>query len=159
MQIICYTDNHASISSLTLTTQEALLTLAHITACDTRWNCGINWNTINKVNIKQEINKKAVLSQRRPHNAPWNFMLCHGFLLFAGIPWCHGNEDRPRNATEVLLLQLSGLCPGLPRWVRTRKVKRGFTGARDGEWKWLQLGHMQICTGRLMGHAKRRAQH
>jgi len=22
----------------------------------------------------------------------------------------------------------------------------GFTGARDSEWQWHQLGHMQICT-------------
>jgi len=22
----------------------------------------------------------------------------------------------------------------------------GFTGARDSEWQWYQLGHMQICT-------------
>jgi len=30
---------------------------------------------------------------------------------------------------------------------KTRKVNRyGFTGARDSEWQWHQLGHMQICT-------------
>jgi len=30
---------------------------------------------------------------------------------------------------------------------KTRKVKQsGFTGARDSEWQWHQLGHMQICT-------------
>jgi len=45
-----------------------------------------------------------------------------------------------------------GFCPGLPRWAGTRKVKpgrlneSGFAGARDGEWQWHQLGHMQICT-------------
>jgi len=30
---------------------------------------------------------------------------------------------------------------------KTRKEnKSGFTGARDSEWQWHQLGHMQICT-------------
>jgi len=30
---------------------------------------------------------------------------------------------------------------------KTRKVKPiWFTGARDSEWQWHQLGHMQICT-------------
>jgi len=27
-----------------------------------------------------------------------------------------------------------------------RKNQSGFTGARDSEWQWHQLGHMQICT-------------
>ena len=26
------------------------------------------------------------------------------------------------------------------------KTKLGFTGARDSEWQWHQLGHIQICT-------------
>jgi len=29
---------------------------------------------------------------------------------------------------------------------KTRKANQsGFTGARDSEWQWHQLGHMQIC--------------
>jgi len=45
-----------------------------------------------------------------------------------------------------------GFCPGLFRWASTRKVKpgrwnqSGFTGARDSEWQWHQLGHMQSCS-------------
>ena len=45
-----------------------------------------------------------------------------------------------------------GFCPGLPGWASTRKVKlgrqnqSGFTGARDSEWQWHQLGYIQICT-------------
>ena len=37
---------------------------------------------------------------------------------------------------------------GLPRWAGTRKVKTNldFTEARDSEWQWHQLGHMQVCT-------------
>ena len=43
---------------------------------------------------------------------------------------------------------LMALCPGLPRWAGTRKVKTNldFTEARDSEWQWHQLGHMQSCT-------------
>ena len=36
-------------------------------------------------------------------------------------------------------------CPGLPRWAGTRKALH-FTEARDSEWQWHQLGHMQVCT-------------
>ena len=44
--------------------------------------------------------------------------------------------------------RLMALCLGLPGWVGTRKVKNqsGFTGARDSEWQWHKLRHMQICT-------------
>jgi len=28
------------------------------------------------------------------------------------------------------------------------KTNQGFTGARDSEWQWHQLGHMQVCTSR-----------
>ena len=43
---------------------------------------------------------------------------------------------------------LTALCPGLPGRAGTRKVKNNldFTGARDSEWQWHQLGHMQVCT-------------
>ena len=44
--------------------------------------------------------------------------------------------------------RLMALCPGLPGWAGTRKVKTNldFTEARDSEWQWHQLGHMQVCT-------------
>ena len=40
------------------------------------------------------------------------------------------------------------LCLGLPGSAGTRKVKTNvdFTEARDSEWQWHQLGHMQVCT-------------
>ena len=45
-------------------------------------------------------------------------------------------------------IHLTALCLGLPRWAGTRKVKPIwlFTEARDSEWQWHQLGHMQVCT-------------
>ena len=44
--------------------------------------------------------------------------------------------------------RLTALRPGLPGWAGTRKVKTNldFTEARDSEWQWHQLDHMQVCT-------------
>ena len=49
---------------------------------------------------------------------------------------------------------LTVLYPGLPRWAGTRKVKTNldFTEARDSEWQWYQLGHMQVCTSLQTGN-------
>jgi len=32
------------------------------------------------------------------------------------------------------------------RWYQKRKTNLDFTEARDSEWQWHQLGHMQVCT-------------
>jgi len=37
------------------------------------------------------------------------------------------------------------ICLGLPGQAGTR-TNLDFTEARDSEWQWHQLGHMQICT-------------
>ena len=44
--------------------------------------------------------------------------------------------------------RLTVLCQGLPGWASTRKVKTNpdFNEARDSEWQWHQMGHMQGCT-------------
>jgi len=43
---------------------------------------------------------------------------------------------------------LTALFPWLPGWANTRKenINLDFTEARDNEWQWYQLGHMQVCT-------------
>jgi len=43
---------------------------------------------------------------------------------------------------------LTALCPGLPGWAGTRKVKTNldYTEAKDSERQWPQLGRMQVCT-------------
>ena len=51
--------------------------------------------------------------------------------------------------TENYYTRLTALCPGLTRWAGTRreiKTNLDFTEARDSEWQWHQLGHMQVCT-------------
>ena len=55
------------------------------------------------------------------------------------------------NKTMMVMMMIhihpfNGLFPGLPGWAGTRKVNLDFTGARDSEWQWQQLGHMQVCT-------------
>ena len=49
---------------------------------------------------------------------------------------------------QLTYTHLTALCPGLPGWAGTKKVKPIwiFTEARDSEWQWNQLGHMQVCT-------------
>jgi len=44
--------------------------------------------------------------------------------------------------------RLTAPCPGLPGVSRYQKgkTKLDFTEARDSEWQWYQLGHMQVCT-------------
>jgi len=54
----------------------------------------------------------------------------------------------PKSDLNVISLnyyytRLTALYPGLPMWAANQS---GFTGARDSEWKWHQLDHMQICT-------------
>jgi len=53
--------------------------------------------------------------------------------------------------TEVLLLllhQFNGLFSGttLVSQYQKGKTNLDFTEARDSEWQWHQLGHMQVCT-------------
>jgi len=57
----------------------------------------------------------------------------------------HKNTITQTTTTTTSILQLSGLCLGLPEWAGTR-TNLDFTEARDSEWQWHQLGHMQICT-------------
>ena len=41
--------------------------------------------------------------------------------------------------------RLTALCPGLPGWAGTRKIKPIWI-LQDNEWQWNPLGHMHICT-------------
>ena len=40
---------------------------------------------------------------------------------------------------------VNGPFSGISRYQR-RKTNLDFTEARDSEWQWHQLGHMQVCT-------------
>jgi len=54
--------------------------------------------------------------------------------------------------TTLHYIHLTAFFSGQPGKASTRKAEpfwknqSGFTGARDSEWQWHQLGDMQICT-------------
>ena len=54
----------------------------------------------------------------------------------------HKQHTRPQHYSshKHTHTRLMALCPGLPGWASTRKVK-----PRDSEWQWHQLSRMQIC--------------
>jgi len=64
----------------------------------------------------------------------------------------HFNFAFNQDTHTQLFYGSSGFCPGLPGSAGSRKVKpgrqnqSGFTRARDSDWQWYLLGHMQICT-------------
>jgi len=53
--------------------------------------------------------------------------------------------------TLVYTRPFNGLLSGTTRVSRYQKgkTKLDFTEARDSEWQWHQLGHMQVCTSLL----------
>jgi len=58
----------------------------------------------------------------------------------------NGNEFE--DSYLLILLPFNGLFSRIT-WVRRYqkgKTDLDFTGARDSEWQWHQLGHMQVCT-------------
>jgi len=63
----------------------------------------------------------------------------------------HGkSDDRTRHMvwTYIDTHQFNGPLSGTT-WVsryQKGKIKLDFTEARDSEWQWHQLGHMQVCT-------------
>ena len=53
---------------------------------------------------------------------------------------------RPR--IDTLTHPFNGPLSGTTQvsWYQKGKTNLDFTGARDSEWQWHQLGHMQVCT-------------
>jgi len=50
--------------------------------------------------------------------------------------------------STITTTPISGPLSGTTRvsWYQKGKTNLNFTEARDSEWQWYQLGHMQICT-------------
>ena len=77
---------------------------------------------------------------------------CCGYMLKVKLASHPSDFQHTTTTTTTTTLRPPGLYPGLHGWAGTRKVKSGrynqsgLTGARDSEWQWHQLGHMQICT-------------
>ena len=57
-------------------------------------------------------------------------------------------RSRNNNNTHTHTRSFNGHFSGTTRVSRYQKGKTNldFTGARDSEWQWHQLGHMQVCT-------------
>ena len=75
---------------------------------------------------------------------PWRKVECISLVSVLS-----GKKHMGKNGTLHTHTRLTALFPGLPGWAGTRKVKPNwilFTEARDSEWQWHQLGHMQVCT-------------
>ena len=53
-------------------------------------------------------------------------------------------RTQARTHTHTLNGPLSGTTP--VSWYQKGKTNLDFTEARDSEWQWHQLGHMQVCT-------------
>jgi len=70
------------------------------------------------------------------------------FHLYHTILWKFRYFKKNKDTTSGTHTRLTAPCPGLPGWACTRKVKPNldFTEARDSEWQWHQLGHIQVCT-------------
>ena len=61
---------------------------------------------------------------------------------------CQRKTPLPQTHTHTHT-RLTALFPGL--YTRVSRYQKGktnldFTEARDSEWQWLQVGHMQVCT-------------
>jgi len=73
-------------------------------------------------------------------------------FLQAGCPSCH-----PNNSVKALKVQIEYKLHTHPlnvhfsgttqvSWYQKGKTNPDFTEARDSEWQWHQLEHMQVCT-------------
>ena len=74
--------------------------------------------------------------------ANWFVTAREGFLVHSQQCYLHQSHTHTHT-------RLTALCLGLPRWADTRmkgKTNLDFTEARDSEWQWHQLEHMQVCT-------------
>jgi len=91
---------------------------------------------VTQLTVIKHIRKHTVLIHSMQHITVYVTAACINEL----IP----QSSWPTTTTTTSVLQLSGLCPGLPRWAGTR-TNLDFTEARDSEWQWHQPSHMQIC--------------
>ena len=95
------------------------------------------------------------------HNSAYNLLQDVEILKWKADSCCYRFSAVMRESLKISLFycllsdclwtthtHLMALFPGLCRWAGTRKVKPIWilTEARDSEWQWHQLGHMQVCT-------------
>jgi len=100
--------------------------------------------TVSGSGISWAICKSAPRSRQIATPAP------HHSFLQAGCPSCHPTNSvkalkaRTHTHTHPFNGPFSGTAP-VSRYQKG-KISLDFTEARDSEWKWHHLGHMQVCT-------------
>jgi len=69
-------------------------------------------------------------------------------FLQAGCPSCRPTNSIKAQKAKAHTHTFNGPLSGTTRVSRYQKGKTNvdFTEARDSEWQWHQLGHMQVCT-------------
>jgi len=69
-------------------------------------------------------------------------------MLMAFYPWSGWDSTHTHTHTHTHTQPFSGPLSGTTQVSRHQKGKTNldFTEARDSEWQWHQLGHMQVCT-------------
>ena len=75
------------------------------------------------------------------NQTPWGIVWCclcdPTFCRFSRTPTCDRRTDTDRHRPMASTTDAQH---------RTVKTNLDFTEARDSEWQWHQLGHMQVCT-------------
>jgi len=64
------------------------------------------------------------------------------------LRWRFANIKTRQQQQQQQQHPFNGPSPGTTRvsWYQKGKTNLDFTEARDSEWQWHQLGHMQVCT-------------
>jgi len=80
----------------------------------------------------------------------WNkYASTRPLKFFRGrMPFMPPNQQRKSNEGIAFLYYYYGLFSRTTwvSWYQKGKTNLDFTGERDSEWQWHQLGHMQVCT-------------
>ena len=142
-----YTSLKASFSRTTWVSRyQKGKTSLHINEARFWYGSGIRWTV-----CKQCAPRFRQITTSTSHQSSLNFYRPHALpdaQTTVSEQWRHIMPTVNITIEQYTHTHLTALCPGLPRWAGTRKVKTNldFTEARDSEWQWHQLGHMQVCT-------------
>jgi len=95
--------------------------------------------------------QKSSHESKMDETSVWIFLV--GSVLWSSVlTAANGAHRRPNKHTNTTVLRPSWILSSITQVSRhqkgkTRKVNlSGLTAARDSEWQWYELGHMQICT-------------
>ena len=105
--------------------------------------CGIQLDACRPVNNRRVLRQTLVMLQNE------KFFLKKSFVRYGGNAcWIHTITMKYKYKLDTRTHPFNGPLSGTTQVSRYQKGKTNldFTGARDSEWQWHQLGHMQIYT-------------